>query len=116
MPNRDPRWLRASEAADLVGVDKSTLWRWLRAGRLSDVKTYRPGSETFYWKPDLEAFVRQRGGEIDEDTTMNSYDRDLVRDAKQRQREEEADAKRIAKQRDREEAQARGIKRQKPRS
>lgn len=64
MPNRDPRWLRASEAADLVGVDKSTIWRWQRAGRLSDVKTYRPGTETLYWRPDLEAFVRQRGGDV----------------------------------------------------
>lgn len=63
MPTRDPRWLTRQQVADLLGVHPTTVWRLSKSGRL-DVRTYRPATEVFYWRDDVERYVRERGGEI----------------------------------------------------
>lgn len=64
---KDPRWLTRAEAAQLIGVDVVTVWRWSKpGGRLADVRTYTPGKQTMYWRDDIVAFVRQHGGQVDD--------------------------------------------------
>ncbi len=33
----DERWYTAQEVADLFQVDRQTVWRWLKAGRLQGI-------------------------------------------------------------------------------
>lgn len=43
-------WIRASEAPKRVQRDRSTVYRWVAAGR---VRTWRPGRELLLNLPDL---------------------------------------------------------------
>ena len=55
MRPRNPNWLKVADAAALLDVDPSTLWRWKRAGLLTDVRTEVFGKTRYYWQPDIEA-------------------------------------------------------------
>ena len=44
----------ASEAADLCGVSRVSLWRWKRAGAIPAGRRYR-GKELLFTRPELEA-------------------------------------------------------------
>lgn len=58
----DARWLNPEQAAELIGYNRSTIFKMLKDGRLSSVKTFRPGPRRLYfWRPDLEAWI-ERGG------------------------------------------------------
>lgn len=54
MRPRNPNWLRVTDAAAVLEVDASTLWRWKTKGQLDQVRTEKFGKFTYYWKPDLE--------------------------------------------------------------
>lgn len=57
---RDPRWLTVSQAADLLGVSRYTLWRRHEAGRLPGwVRTFKPAAQVYYWQEDIERLRRE---------------------------------------------------------
>jgi len=65
MPTRDPRWLTRQQVADLLGVHPTTVWRLGKVWRETKaVRLYQPATEVFYWRDDVERYVRERGGEI----------------------------------------------------
>jgi excisionase family DNA binding protein len=45
-----------AEAADLLRINRTTLWRYIRAGRLPTIK---PDGRRLVHRDDLEAFLRQ---------------------------------------------------------
>ena len=59
MRPRNANWLKVADAAELLGVDSSTLWRWKRNGQLDEVRTEKFGAFTYYWRPDIGA-LRER--------------------------------------------------------
>lgn len=63
MPRPRPGWLTFTQAADRLGVDRSTLWRWRKAGRLEAVRFVEAGREVYVNESDLEAWDRARFGE-----------------------------------------------------
>lgn len=64
---RDPRWLSVSAVAARMGVDPSTIWRWQTQGQLAGIRVYKPGRFSFYWAPDVDAWVKARGGDVGEE-------------------------------------------------
>ena len=64
---RDERWITTGEFAALAGVAESTVWRWQSRGRLAGIRQYKPGKHTFYWRDDVVAFIRDRGGIVQDD-------------------------------------------------
>jgi excisionase family DNA binding protein len=63
---RDPRWLTIEKAGEVLGVSRVTFWRLASKGELPGVRTFRPSKTTYYWQPDLERLVAERGGRIDD--------------------------------------------------
>ena len=55
---RDPNWLKVSEVAALLQVSPATVWRLQRDGRLDSIKTYKPASTVYYWRPDVLDYIR----------------------------------------------------------
>lgn len=53
----EEKYLTADETAEILGVDKSTLWRWNKCGYLSNVKI---GSKVRYRLTDVESFMNRR--------------------------------------------------------
>lgn len=67
MPRRtDPDWLTARDAAELLGVARSTFYRLIDAGDLAHIRTYQPGRHKLYYRPDLLRYKADRGGLIDD--------------------------------------------------
>ena len=57
---RDPRWLSVSQAADILGISRFTLWRMHESNRLPAwVRTFKPSSQMFYWREDIERLRRE---------------------------------------------------------
>lgn len=57
---RDPRWLTAQQAADVMQISRFTMWRMLKQGRLPDwVRTFKPSATTYYWREDIERLARE---------------------------------------------------------
>lgn len=53
----EDRGLRAVEAAEVLGIAKSTLWRWTRQGLLKNAKI---GGKVTIWKmSELQRFLRE---------------------------------------------------------
>ena len=63
---RDERWITTGEFAALAGVAESTVWRWSARGRLAGIRQYKPGARTYYLRDDVVAFIRDRGGIVQE--------------------------------------------------
>ena len=56
-----PRFLRAAQAAKILGVGRSTLWRWAQMGILP--RPAKLSSRVSVWNlADLEKFVEARKG------------------------------------------------------
>lgn len=54
-------WLSSKQVCSLLGVDRSTLWRWGKEGYLSGVKF---GNRTRYRKCDVDRVAKaEKGGE-----------------------------------------------------
>lgn len=53
----EEKYLTADETAEMLGVDKSTLWRWNKCGYLSNVKI---GSKVRYRLTDVESLMKRR--------------------------------------------------------
>lgn len=54
-------WLSAKQVCSLLGVDRSTLWRWGKEGYLSGVKF---GNRTRYRKCDVDRVTKaEKGGD-----------------------------------------------------
>ncbi len=53
------RFLTAKEAAEMLGVDATTLWRWRNKGYLHPVSI---GSLTKYKLSDINAFIKSKEG------------------------------------------------------
>lgn len=53
----EEKYLTADETAEILGVDKSTLWRWNKCGYLSNVKI---GSKVRYRLTDVEELMKRR--------------------------------------------------------
>jgi len=51
------RWLRATEVADLFGVNPKTVTRWARAGRLGCMRT--PGGHRRFLAADVARLVAE---------------------------------------------------------
>lgn len=56
---RDPNWISVKDVAELLQVSTATVWRLQKAGRLSSIRTYQPSATLYYWKPDVESYVRR---------------------------------------------------------
>lgn len=56
MRPRSVDWLSVSQAAKIIGVDRTTLFKWRKAGQLEGVRTQKAGAYVYYWRPDVEAF------------------------------------------------------------
>lgn len=65
---RDPRWLSATATAEVLGCDRTTLYRWRDAGRLTGIRTFQPGARVYYWRPDVEAWLKEHGAIMDDAT------------------------------------------------
>ena len=50
-------WLTMTEVADLLGVNRTTAWRWVESGRLKLRTKQTPGGRTLYSRADLEAWL-----------------------------------------------------------
>jgi len=55
MRPRSPDWLSRKQAADLLGIDTSTLHRWRTAGLLAEVRTAVFGKYTYFARADVLA-------------------------------------------------------------
>ena len=55
MRPREP-WISRKTAADLLGIDETTLHRWVKAGHLADVRTWQSGKYRYYHRSDIESF------------------------------------------------------------
>ena len=56
---RKDRYLSAKEAAKLLSVDTSTLWRWRNNGYINSVMV---GGQTKYRLSDINAFIKSKEG------------------------------------------------------
>ena len=57
---RDKNWLSVSQAADLLGISRFTPWRMHESNRLPAwVRTFKPASQMFYWREDIERLRRE---------------------------------------------------------
>jgi len=59
-PKRDPNWITLADIAEIVGVDRTTVWRVIQRGGFASVQTYKPSATTYYWEPDVRAWVKAR--------------------------------------------------------
>lgn len=67
MPKARPGWLTFQQAADKLGIDRTTLYRWRRDNRggLSDrVRFQSLGRETYVNEAELDAWDAARWGEL----------------------------------------------------
>ena len=53
----EERYLTAEETAQMLGVDKSTLWRWNKCGYLTNIKV---GSKVRYRESDVRNLMERR--------------------------------------------------------
>ena len=53
----EEKYLTAEETAGMLGVDKSTLWRWNKCGYLTNIKV---GSKVRYRLTDVESLMKKR--------------------------------------------------------
>ncbi len=59
-----PLLLRSEQAAKMLGISRSTFWKWVSEGKFKPIKV---GSRITVFKyRDLEAFVENLGKETDE--------------------------------------------------
>lgn len=58
MRPREP-WINRKTAAELLGIDETTLHRWVKAGHLADVRTWQSGAYRYYHRTDIEALARR---------------------------------------------------------
>ena len=56
---RDPNWITVAAVAELLQVSPATVWRLQKAGKLAGIRTYQPSATLYYWKPDVEGYVRR---------------------------------------------------------
>ena len=54
----EEKYLTAEETAQMLGVDKSTLWRWNKCGYLTNIKV---GSKVRYRLTDVEGLMKKKG-------------------------------------------------------
>lgn len=54
----EEKFLTADETAEMLGVDKSTLWRWDKCNYLPKVKI---GSKVRYRQTDVEELMKKKG-------------------------------------------------------
>ena len=56
----NPDWITVSEACELLGVSRSTLFRLLASGDLDSVAKYQPTArKLFFSRSGLEAWIRR---------------------------------------------------------
>jgi excisionase family DNA binding protein len=61
---RDERWLSVSQAADVLGVSRFTIWRMQEDNRMPAwVRTFKPGAHRYYWREDIERLAREAHSE-----------------------------------------------------
>lgn len=68
MRPRNANWIPVSDAADLLGVTRTTVHKWRVAGHLDTVRTQKFGAQTYYWRPDVETFRDRLAAGPDEPT------------------------------------------------
>ena len=51
-------WLTMTEVAELLGVNRTTAWRWVESGRLKLATKQTPGGRWLYSRADLEAWLK----------------------------------------------------------
>lgn len=51
-------WLTLTEIANRLGVNRTTVWRWLDSGRLKLGRKVTPGGRTLYSRADLETWLK----------------------------------------------------------
>lgn len=56
--HKEEKYLTAEETAQMLGVDKSTLWRWDKCNYLPKVKI---GSKVRYRQTDVEELMKKKG-------------------------------------------------------
>lgn len=56
--HKEEKYLTAEESAQMLGVDKSTLWRWDKCNYLPKVKI---GSKVRYRQTDVEELMKKKG-------------------------------------------------------
>jgi excisionase family DNA binding protein len=56
VPSARPLWIPAEEVAALLGVHRSTVWRWLEQGLIP--RPRRIGGRTLWAQADIELFAR----------------------------------------------------------
>ena len=75
MRPRSSDWLSVAQAAEVLGVDRTTLHRWRVAGQLEgEIRTRTFGKQVYYWRPDIDRFKlrHEAGPDVDDHTDPNS--------------------------------------------
>lgn len=51
-------WMTMTEVAEMLGVNRTTAWRWVESGRLKLSAKQTPGGRWLYSRADLEAWLK----------------------------------------------------------
>jgi excisionase family DNA binding protein len=59
-PHCDPRYLTAAQAADLLGIHRVTLWRWVRAEKIKPLLRHGDFGQLIFRRSEVDRVAAKR--------------------------------------------------------